>query len=74
MSIYKLYHLQHGPSGRVVEYTIQDLGDPGSILLRVLFLFSFHVEQSSFIHIVDMNRFFTGNPVSVWLVDYRKKS
>ena len=33
-----------------------------------------HVEQSSFIQIVDMNRFFTGNPVSVRLIDYRKKS
>ena len=31
------------------------------------------MEQSSFIQIVDMNRFFTGNPVSVWLIDYRKK-
>ena len=33
-----------------------------------------HVEQSSIIQIVDMNRFFTGNPVNVWLIDYRKKS
>ena len=33
-----------------------------------------HVEQSSFIQIVDMHRFFTGNPVSVRLTDYRKKS
>ena len=52
--------MQHGPSSRVVEYGTQYVGDPGSILLRVLFLFSFHVEQSSFIQIVDMNRFFTG--------------
>ena len=30
-----------------------------------------HVEQSSFIQIVDMNRLFPGNPVSVWLIIIR---
>ena len=46
----------------------------GDVSPQSTFLFSFHVEQSSFIQIVDMNRFYTGNPVSVRLIDYRKKS
>ena len=45
-----------------------------SVMFHFIFVHFTHVEQSSFIQIVDMNRFFTGNPVSVRLFDYRKKS
>ena len=51
-----------------VKNTVMSLSDTMQIR------FERHVEQSSFIQIVDMNRFFTGNPVSVRLMDYRKKS
>ena len=45
-----------------------------NFFLYFSYLCSKHVEQSSFIQIVDMNRFFTGYSVSVRLIDYRKKS
>ena len=61
---------------RAVNSAVCDRIVPNFELVRdiMVVLHTCHVEQSSFIQIVDMNRFFTGNPVSVRLIDYRKKS